>query len=249
MLMGVVAFVIVGYFVYANFLKSEPTCFDAKQNQGERGVDCGGVCALVCQADARVIVPLWSRVFETVPGVSSVVAYVENQNQSAGTHEIAYEFRVYDEDNILVAEPVTGTTFIAPNGRTAIFYSPVQTGNRMPKNVFFRFTSIPSWTRLGERFQTPQLTGTNTQLTDEENSPKLSADIVNSSFYDYSNIEIIAIVYGTDGNAINASRTFIESVPQQSTRTVFFSWPQKFDEKAARIEIIPRINPYAQAQQ
>ena len=57
---GVVA-IIAGYFVYTVLFKVDPTCFDGKKNQDERGIDCGGVCALVCLADAKTVVPIWSR--------------------------------------------------------------------------------------------------------------------------------------------------------------------------------------------
>lgn len=245
-MIGGVAALILGYFVYAIFLKTEPTCFDGIQNQNERGIDCGGVCALVCMADARTIVPVWSRVFNTAGDVHSVVAYVENQNVTAGVKKIDYEFRIYDEQNILAGEPITGSTFIGPNDKTAIFASPIKTGNRVPKSVFFKFTSAPEWITTPERFNSPQLTTADVVMTDEATAPKLSADIVNGTLYDYRNIEVVAIVYGADGNAVNASATFISSLPEQSRQKVYFTWPKPFEKPIARIEVIPRLNPFIQ---
>ena len=245
-MIGGVALLILAYFIYVFFIKTTPTSFDGVQNQNERGIDCGGVCVLVCTADARTIVPVWSRVFNTAGDVHSVVAYVENQNVAAGVKKIDYEFRIYDEQNILAGEPITGSTFIGPNDKTAIYASPIKTGNRIPKSVFFRFTSAPDWITTPDRFNKPQLTTANVVLTDEQTVPKLSADIVNGTLYDYRNIEVVAVLYGADGNAVNASATFVQTLPEQSQQTVYFTWPKPFEKPITRIEVIPRLNPFIQ---
>jgi ferredoxin len=238
--------VILGYFVYKTWFDVAPTCFDGKQNQNERCIDGGGVCARVCPMDAKTIVPLWSRVFHTAGDVWSVLAYVENQNETAGVQKINYEFRVYDSENILAGEPVTGSTFIGPNERTAIFESPIKTGNRTPSTVFFKFTSAPDWMTTDKKYTIPQLGSANIVLTDVDKAPKLSADIVNNTLFDYKNIEVVAILYDEGGNAINASKTLIESLPQQTRDKVYFTWPKKFEKPVTRIEIIPRLNPFTQ---
>lgn len=243
-IMGIVLIAIIGYFVYTTFIAVSPTCFDGKQNQNERGVDCGGVCQLVCPTDAKTIVSLWSRAFEITKGVYNVVSYVENQNISAGTEKINYEIRVYDDQNILASEPITGSTFIGPNDKTAIFESPIQTGNRIPKNVFLKFTTAPEWKQVDERFQKPQLTSTNTIFSDLDTAPKLSADIINNTLFDYTNIPVIVLLYGADGNVVQASKTQLDFIAQQSTEKVFFTWPQKFSGPIVRAEIIPRVNPF-----
>lgn len=244
--MVAVAAVAAGYFVYQNFFKTEPTCFDGVKNQDERGIDCGGACALVCPMDAKTIVPVWSRVFPIAGDVYSVVAYVENQNVDAGVKKVGYEFRVYDDQNILVGDPVSGSTFIGPNDKTAIYASPVKSGNRTASNVFFRFTEAPVFTVIDKRYSVPQLSVRNTDLSDLAASPKLSADIVNDTLFDYRNIEVVAVLYDADGNAVNASDTFVDDLPQQSSKKVFFTWPVKFDRPVTRIEIIPRVNPFSQ---
>jgi hypothetical protein len=245
-MIGILIAIILAYFVYENFIKTTPTCFDGVQNQDEHGIDCGGICTKVCTSEAKTIVPVWSRVFTTAGDVHSVVAYVENQNPTAGVKKIDYEFRVYDDQNILAGEPITGSTFIGPNDKTAIYASPIKTGNRIPKNVFFKFTSAPDWITTASQYNTPQLSTANTIMTDTSTSPKLSADVINSTLYDYRKIEVVAILYGADGNALNASTTYIEYLPQQTTQKVYFTWPQPFSTPVTRIEIIPRLNPFIQ---
>lgn len=245
-MIGIIVAIVAGYFIYVNFIKTTPTCFDGVLNQNERGIDCGGICALVCTADAKVIVPVWSRVFNTAGDVHSVVAYVENQNITAGVKKINYEFRIYDEKNILAGEPISGTTFIAPNDKTAIYASPIKTGNRIPKNVFFKFTSTPEWITTEEKYTQPQLSVENIQLTDQQTAPKISANIVNNTLFTYNNIEVVALLYDINGNAINASKTTIDVIAEQSSEIVNFTWPQPLGADVARIEIIPRLNPFIQ---
>ena len=38
--------------IIAPYLRSDPTCFDGKQNGNEEGVDCGRSCHLISQAQA-----------------------------------------------------------------------------------------------------------------------------------------------------------------------------------------------------
>lgn len=245
-IVGVLAVSVLGYVIYKNFLDVTPTCFDNKQNQDERCIDGGGVCSRVCPMDAKTIVPRWSRVFNVAQDVWSVVAYVENQNMTAGVQKINYEFRVYDDKNILAGEPLTGSTFIGPNERTAIFESPITTGNRIPREVFFKFTTAPDWVTVDKKFSIPQLGSANIQLTGTDTFPQLSADIVNNTLFDYKDIEVVVILYNAAGNAITASKTYIETIAQQTSEKVYFTWPKKFDEPVTKIEIIPRLNPFIQ---
>jgi len=246
-IIGIIVLALLGLFVYNNFINIPETCSDGILNQNERCVDGGGVCARVCPMDAKTIVPLWYRAFPVTGDVWSVLAYVENQNITAGVQKIDYEFRVYDSDNILAGEPITGSTFIGPNERTAIFESPVNTGNRTPTTVFFKFTSAPDWTTTDPRYQNPQLTARNVLWNDIKTAPKLSADLVNTTLFDYKNVEVIVILYDGDGNAVNTSKTFVDEIVQQSNQKIYFTWPKPFDREVRRIEIISRINPFIQS--
>lgn len=240
--------VVLGYGIYKSFFNEEPTCFDGKQNQNERCVDGGGVCSRVCPMDAKTIVPRWSRVFNVSQGVWSVVAYVENQNPTAGVQKINYEFRVYDENNILAGTPLTGSTFIGPNERTAIFESPIDTGNRIPTEVFFKFTSAPEWITTDKKYTVPQISSRNSSLVYNSvtKTTQLSADVVNETLFDYQDIEMVVILYDEAGNALTASKTYVENLPQQTSQKIYFTWPQTFDRAVTRIEIIPRLNPFIQ---
>lgn len=236
---------VLGFFLYKNF-KHEPTCFDSRKNGDEQGIDCGGKCKRICEGVSRNIVVLWARPFEVAPGVYNVVAYLENQNTSAGIQNVQYEFKLYDKDNVLVAEPFRGTTFIGPNQRSAIFASGIQTGNRVPETVFFHFLEQPQWDTVDQLFATSLLAPRDQAYQDLGTSGKITANLRNTSFYDLVNIPVVVIAYDAVGNAFAASQTFIDRIGQGTSVPVVFTWLEPFKQAPARIEIIPRVNPFIQ---
>lgn len=232
-----------GFFLYKNF-KHEPTCFDGKKNALEEGIDCGGGCTRICEGQSRNIVVLWARPFEVAPGVYNVVAYFENQNTSAGIASVQYEFKLYDKDNVLVAEPFRGTTFVGPNQRSAIFASGIQTGNRVPETVFFHFLQQPQWDQVDQTFASPLIIARDQVYQNLGTSAKITATLSNTSFYDLQSLPVVVIAYDAAGNAIASSQTYVERINQGSTVPITFTWITPFEQVPARIEIVPRINPF-----
>ncbi|MCA9351415.1 hypothetical protein KC929_01385 [Patescibacteria group bacterium] len=222
----------------------QPTCFDGLQNGQETGIDCGGACAKVCVEEVNNMVVWWERPFKVAPGVYNVVAYVENQNLYSGIEELAYEFRLYDENNILVAEPVRGTTFLEANKRSAIFASGINTGDSDAYTVFFHTNAIQDWRRVPQEYSYNLFQISEPTLTNQTTSPKLSAKVRNESFINFEDVPVVAILYNNEGNAIAASRTYIDDLPQGVEVQVFYSWPEPFGDSVSRIEIIPRVNPF-----
>lgn len=238
--------VILSSFVYFKFIKHELTCFDGKQNQDERGIDCGGICSIMCLADTKPLIPLWTRPLKITGDVYSVVSYIENQNIGNGVKKVPYELRLYDDKNILVSQPIRGETFIGPNDRTAIFETAIKVGNRIPKTAFLKFLQQPEFIRIDERFNDQNLVAEGDVLSDLETSPKIAAVVRNKTIETFKNIPVVAIVYDTEGNALAASQTFIDEIGPEESVNVYFSWPEPFSGTPARREIIPRINPFIQ---
>ena len=222
-------------------LQNQPSCFDGEQNGDEWGVDCGGVCALYCPFQITPPSVLWSRSFEVAPGVYNAIAYVDNPNFQAGTMEVSYSFKLFDERNILVAERV-GKTFIAPSKTNPIFEGGIQTGERIPVRTFFELTGAPIWLRFSN--QTSLLSTSQYSVRDEEFAPKLDVRLTNASpAEDVRDVEVVATAFGEDGNAIGVSRTVVDLLERDSTVPLVFTWPTPFGAPATRFEIIPRLSP------
>ncbi len=239
--------VIVSSFVYFKFIKHEPTCFDGKQNQDERGIDCGGICSIMCLADTKPLIPLWTRPIKITGDVYSVVSYIENQNMGNGIEKIPYEIRIFDDKNILVSEPIKGETFIGPNDRTAIFETAIKVGNRIPKTAFLKFTQTPTFIKIQDRWNDQNLVVEKDELTDLDTVPKLTATLRNKTLETFINIPVVAIIYDAEGNVLSASQTFVDSIGPEESIPVYFSWPEPFSAAPAKREIIPRVNPFIQS--
>jgi hypothetical protein len=223
-------------------LQVEPTCFDGRQNQGEAGVDCGGPCALLCEFQVGPLQLLWSRSFPVTSRYWNAVAYIENPNLDAGVITVPYMFQLYDSDNVLITER-RGTTFISNNGITPIFESRIDVGNRRPVRTFFRFEGAMPYRSLT---RPREVTIEDQRVVRADVEPRVEARIRNSTLHDVRDIEVVAVVFNVEGNAIAVSQTVVPLLEQQSAQTIFFVWPQPFSETVGRVDIIPRIPPTEQ---
>ncbi|MCA9353113.1 hypothetical protein KC901_02930 [Patescibacteria group bacterium] len=240
-----ILFLIALAFIFIRVENSkQPTCFDGIQNGQETGIDCGGACSKVCLEEVNNLVVWWERPFQVTNGVYNVVAYVENQNLYSGIKQLFYEFRLYDKNNILVAEPVQGSTFIEANKRSAVFESGITTGDNEAYTVFFHINSVQDWDRVSQEYAYNLFTISKPVLTNQTTAPKLSAIVRNESFINFEDVPVVAILYNQEDNAIAASQTFVDVLDQGTEQQVFYSWPEPFGDVVSRIEIIPRIDPF-----
>lgn len=231
-----VALIFLGVFVFL-FWYERPTCFDGVQNQGELGVDRGGPCELLHESQVKEATVLWSRAFQVVPGVYSAVAYVDNPNFSAGASNVPYSFKLFDSENILIAER-RGVAYITPNSIVPVFEGGISTGNRVPNRTFFEFLEVPQWVRVDTPVE--GLGVENWELSDEDKAPRITAVINNQSFTDIRDVDVVATIFDSADTAIGASRTVIDLLPKQSSQEVAFTWPRSFTGTVARIEITPQ---------
>lgn len=226
---GIVVFLllVVGVPLFLQFYE-RPNCFDGSQSGDELGIDCGGSCQLLCEFQADDPTILWSRAFETAPGSYNAVAYVENPNTGAAIDTIAYTFRLFDANNILVAER-SGSTFLLPGRVTPIFEADIRTGNRIPVRTFFEFKEPPVWYAAND--SPSRLSVVDRALSNLETNPRLDATLVNDSVETFSDVEVVAVVFGTDGNAVATSKTFFERVEKRMARDLVFTWPAPFPKR------------------
>jgi hypothetical protein len=73
---------------------------------------------------------------------------------------------------------------------------------------------------------------------------RLTATLENTSRYSFTNMDVVAILYNADDNAITASKAVLPSLRAEQSATMTFTWPFQLPEKAVRIEIVPRFNPF-----
>lgn len=235
-----IIFIILAIFVYFKFLNKVPTCFDGIRNQDEQGVDCGGVCALICPEESRPINIVYSRLFNIGYGVYSAVAIVENLNQNVFAKDVSYTFKVYDDQNILLKE-VFGTTFVPPGRTFPIFEHSITTGNREATKITFEIAGDVIWEK--GVFKEPIIKVSNIASQNIDTRSRITADIQNYEVYALRNLPVIAVVYDALGNAREASGTRIEYLSPNDKTSVTFTWNHKFDFEVSKIDIVPRAMP------
>lgn len=213
-------------------LNKASTCFDGKRNGGESGVDCGGACSRVCLDEVASLAIQWSRALRVSDGRYNAVAYVENPNTGAGVRSISYRFDLFDANNILITSR-EGETYLSPRGVSPIFEANIETGNRIPARTFFEFTEEPVWFKAVDTRDRLAIQGR--ELTQLESAPRIEATLRNSSAVDeFENIDVTAVVFDTDGNAIAASRTRLPLLEPRASFPLVFTWPEPFEKNVER---------------
>ena len=218
------------------------TCDDGKRNQDEEGIDCGGSCPNICSFSTEELIIKWNRAFLVKDGIYNAVAYVENPNINLETKKMSYMFKLYDESGILVYER-KGITDIPAQRIIPIFEETMQTGNRIPKRTTFEFTSLPVWGKTqqdssAQEYKT-KLNTKNISIKNEGGFTKLEAVLENPTLNQIQDIKIVSILFDTEGNAMNSSRTVVDFVRKDSSEKIVFTWPYEFADSVAKIEIIP----------
>ncbi len=214
-----------------------PSCSDGKQNQGEQGIDCGGPCTRICSATTDPLRVVWTRPFTVSPGVASAAALVLNPNAKVGADSVAYRLRLYDDQNILIAER-QGKTIVPANSQFPIFEGGIPVGNRSPSRAFLEFMEEPNWRLWGEA---PALTLKNQQFMQSPSS--LEADVVNPAVDTVRNVRAYAVIFDVGGNAIGASKTLIDRIPGGGATHAVFTWLTPFASSSAVSERIYLLAP------
>jgi hypothetical protein len=228
----VLALAIFGIFFYRVYIYEVPTCFDGVQNQDESGTDCGGSCALLCEAPNVSV--LWSRSIPISPGVYHAVAMIRNpQTNAAGS--VAYEVALFDDANILITRR-EGMLALEPGEIRPIFESNIATGERIPARTLATLT--PGAFKITER-ESAGVRVLNWQF--DEDARRLVAEIQNQSNTRANRTSVTALLYNEAGTLISASQTRADTLDPDERASVTFTWPISFSESIVRVDILPRI--------
>lgn len=225
--------ILVGVGTWYFFFYNEPTCSDSVQNQNESGIDCGGVCASLCEAPR--VSALWARAVPVATGVYHAVALVRNPEPNAGTGALPYAFQLFDEKNILIAER-RGTTFLKPGETIPFFEANIITGERKPARTFL-VLGTASWVTMS-RYESPVVI-TSREL--DQQKLILSATLENTSARAVGPVVITALVYDESDLVIGASQTKVDRMLGKGTRDIVFTWQKPFEKPVVRTEIVARL--------
>ena len=229
---GVAVFVFVSWRILFSVRAS---CSDGVQNNGERGVDCDGSCALVCRGETLPPLIHFARAVETGGGVFGAVAYLENRNRNFAVKSAPFVFKLYDEANLLVAER-HGTAPVPPGQVFALYEGGLVTKDRVPTRATFSFTEPLRFERVSPL---PPLSLRRTHFEAGEVS-RLDAVAENPLLHSLQKVRVTALLFGEDGNVFAASATEIPVLRARGSTSLSFTWPRLLPEPA-RIELLTSI--------
>lgn len=221
---------------------NRPSCFDGKQNQNEKGIDCGGLCTRLCRVEAFAPSVLWARVLKVSEGVYNAVAYIENPNLDLGAIDAPYLFRIYDLNNLLIYER-KGKTSIPSGGAFPVFEGTITTRERMAVRATFQFLEELDWQPYPAAPLGIRVTDIKFEKGDETSPPRLSAVISNRSNRPIPQFGVVALLTGVSGNVVAVSRTVVDSLALESKTPVTFTWRLPFSEEVPQIQVIPQLFP------
>jgi len=225
-------------FIWQKFLHTTPTCFDGTKNGTERGVDCGGSCALVCQGESRAPTVLWVRAFPSATGAATAVAYIQNNMVGSGARDVQYSFQLFDQNNVLIVEK-RGVVDLPPNQIIPIIETSINVGNRSVARAQFAFSQSPMWAKVPAATITPLRLSGQALAAD---GTRLSATLHNDSVDNVPRTTLVAVLFDAEGVARAASKSLVRSLSAKSSEEVVFTWgPSTPNVARAEITILPEF--------
>ncbi|MDQ3089854.1 MAG: hypothetical protein M3Q24_01725 [bacterium] len=244
-ILSIISFVVVifiglplFFFVYKS-----PTCSDQKKNADETGIDCGGGCEMLCQADnLPIILQGDPQVIKVASTTYAIVVKAENPNINAEIFRAGYSFKVYEEGGAVPLKVIEGNAYVPKNTSFAVFAGPFDFGEAVPSRVVYEWnTQTLVWSK--NSIEIPDILIDDKRLSGEDAEPRLSAEITNRSLENIKNLEFTAILTDEVGNTVGVSKTFIDILNKGDKMPIVFTWPGPFKNKATSVEILMRILP------
>lgn len=214
-------------------LPERSSCSNGVRDGGERGVDCGGSCKLLCRGEAIDPIVQFARAVPVAPSLWGAVAYVENKNENTGARNAPYAFKLYDEHNLLLFERY-GAAYIPPRKVFAIFEGRMYAGDRVPTRATFAFTAPPRFEVIPDEVV---LSVRNKRFFTTENGSRLEATLANPILSPLSEIEATAALFDQSGNIFAASATKLHRLAPSGTAALSFTWPISLNTPS-RVEIL-----------
>lgn len=228
--------------VFSYFYKA-PTCADGKRNGNETGVDCGGSCLKLCQSAFLPAKIKWGGAkYEKISdNLYNVASYIVNPNTNGAAVNVPYKFSLFDAQGLPITERV-GRVTLPPHRNTLAFESAVNVGKNAPVKVTFEFLKEPEWFKSHDTLDGIAIIDKN--YTEDDKNSSLAVTLENRSLLPYRNIEVSAILYDKEDNAIGFSRTEIDVIGPKGGREIApFTWPKGRHGDVTSIEVLPAIEP------
>lgn len=232
---------ILSFFIYSIF-SPEATCSDRKQNQKEKGIDCGGPCTPCKLTQATDLLTQEVSIVNGGGNTYDVVAKVYNPNDSMGAKEFKYVFNLKDAAGAVIATR-EGSNFILPVDTKYVAELGIETvGNVVPVSGEIKI-SDPQWTPLGS-VEKPAL-GIYSKKFDKAatgEGSEAEGILRNESSYDLNKIQLVIVLRGANDKIIGVNKTEKNMVRVKEQRDFRINWPYAFSGSVQKMEVDAQSN-------
>ncbi len=203
------------FLIFSPKLIPAPSCYDAIQNQGETGIDCGGPCIPCYLKEAKPLeIPAAPSIFKSESlGKAFAAVLAVNQNQSLGMHSFSYHVQFFDGSNNLV-ETVTGYDNIFPGESkylVAEYDGSAYDVGRITSAVF-SVTGAVSWAKATD-FIVPALSvSAGPTLSSSTNQVALTGTLANGSPINIPAVKVVGFVLDKYGDPLFVGSTVVNDV-------------------------------------
>lgn len=214
----------IGALIYFIYLRPAPGCFNGRQDRGEEGVDCGGVCAAVClPAEIQPLAFGEPRVFQPVPGKASVLIAVDNPNLEIAAKNFGYRIELYDSSGTILASR-SGASFIYAGERNRRLLDFFDISPRESAAGARVIPGAPEWLPAA-RYPRPLVDIPEKRTEAAGNSLSAGGKIQNRDTAVFPAVEVIAVFKNGFGLPVGVSKTELDNVGAGETRAWSISHP------------------------
>jgi hypothetical protein len=240
----VVLFGVLGY-IFFYLTAPAPTCFDKKQNQAEKGIDCGGTCA-PCQAAQQAQDIVIKEVAVALGGNDTydVAAKIVNPNNTLGSASFNYTFELKDSSGNVISTR-EGNSFILPADSKYIGELGLNFDKgSVPASVDLVIGEV-KWEEL-KNIGKPQIGVYNKNVGEDAATKGIEADgvIRNESGYDLGKISVVVILRSESGDIVGIHKTEKNSVRIKEERDFRLTWPYQLSAPVQNIEVDAQSNAF-----
>lgn len=218
------------FAVYYLFLRSAPGCFNGRQDSGEEGIDCGGVCAASClPIDLQPITATSDvKILKFPDGKISLLAEIRNANDSFASPDFSYEFWLRAGDaSSTVVDVVRGNSFVFAGEikyLDALNFSPLSAEKIVRAELVIK---NPDW-QTAARFPRPAIDFQKAATNISAGGISVEGNLINNDTILISEAVVQALFKNASGQIVGVSETTLTGlVPGDSAAFTIIHPPLK----------------------
>lgn len=214
------------------YIKPAPTCFDGIKNDSEEGIDCGGPCLACGIKYASSIELVSTKAMAENQTNSQILINIKNSNANYGV-QFRYTVTLYNSfgENL---KTISDKDFILPFSNKYLLLQkvPVPVDKISRIDVKFDYQTedwFYSTLRTDQIFSIPDKK-LRLMTANEAGFLELNAQLKNNSNQNFSEVEIVVLLFSKTGEIINAAKTKTTNLAAYDSKQITYVWQYNFPD-------------------